>query len=117
TVHSAEHGGEADFNFHSTIVRASKSDTLTQLYSAMATLLLRSHRDRRQPIGRSDETVQRAVVEDHRRLLEAIIAGNEDRADQALRKHFRIGDEFRRQQAIERPTAPARKDKSKETTP
>ena len=107
TVHSAEDGGQADFNFHSTLVRASKSDTLIQLYSAMATLLMRSHRDRRQPIGRSGATVQRTVIEDHRRLLEAVIAGNEDRADQALRKHFRIGDEFRRQKAIERSPAPA----------
>lgn len=112
TVNDTTGGGRADFDFHLALVRASKSDTLIQLYGAMAELLTRSHRDRRQLVGdHHDESMKRTVVEDHRHLLEMVIAGDEDAADQALRKHFRIGDELRRQKALapSRPAATAPK--------
>lgn len=120
TVDDATHGGLADFDFHLALVRASKSDTLIQLYGAMATLLTRSHRDRRQLVGdHHDEAMKRTVVEDHRHLLQAVIDGDEDAADQALRQHFRIGDDLRRQKALapsRQAAAPARARKTKETT-
>lgn len=112
TVNDAIGGGRADFNFHLALVRASKSDTLIQLYDALAGLLARSHRDRRQLVGdHHDESMKRKVVEDHRHLLEMVIAGDEDAADQALRKHFRIGEELRRQKALSPspPATPARR--------
>lgn len=116
TVNDAAGGGDADFEFHQALVRASKSDTLTQLYGAMATLLARSHRNRRLLVGEAH--IQQEVVDDHRRLLEAVIAGDEDAADQALRHHFRIGDELRRRKALAAAPAPggARARKTKETT-
>ena len=101
TVNDASCGAQADFDFHIALVRASKSDTLIQLYGAMAGLLTRSHRDRRVLVGdHHDETMKRTIVEDHRHLLEMVISGDEDAADQALRKHFRIGDDLRRQRAL-----------------
>ena len=107
TVNDAQGGGRADFDFHLALVRASKSDTLFQLYGAMAELLTRSHRDRRQLVGdHHDEAMKRTVAEDHHPLLEMVIAGDEDAADQALRQHFRIGDELRRQKALA-PRSPA----------
>src|SRR3954468_24515347 len=48
TSEDASAGSLADFDFHLALVRASKSDTIMQLYGAMATLLTRSHRNRRQ---------------------------------------------------------------------
>lgn len=116
TVNSADDGGHADYEFHSAIVRASKSDTLNQLYAAMATLLMRSHRDRRLNVGRGDAQMKTHLIEDHRGLLQAVIEGDEDRADQALRRHFRIGDEFRRRKAMTRVAKPAVARKTKEAT-
>ena len=119
TVNDAAGGGRADFDFHIALVRASKSDTLIQLYGAMAELLTRSHRDRRQLVGEHhDERMKRTVVEDHRHLLEAVIAGDEDAADHALRQHFRIGDELRRQKALapSKSAIAANSRKTKETT-
>lgn len=107
TMNDPAGGGLADFDFHLALVRASKSDTLIQLYGAMANLLMRSHRDRRQLVGEQhDEAMKRKVIEDHRHLLEVVIAGDEDAADQALRRHFRIGDDLRRQKALA-PSRPA----------
>jgi GntR family transcriptional regulator, transcriptional repressor for pyruvate dehydrogenase complex len=117
TMNDADGGGIADFNFHLALVRASKSDTIVQLYAAMATLLTRSHRDRRRVVG---DAMKRTVFEDHHRLLQAVITGDGDAADLALRRHFHIGDELRRQKALapaKNATAPAAKTrKSKEET-
>jgi GntR family transcriptional repressor for pyruvate dehydrogenase complex len=121
TVHDTADGGRADFEFHHSLVRASRSDTLVHLYGAMAELLARSHRDRRQLVGDPhDAGMKRTVVEDHRRLLEVVIAGDEDAADHALRQHFRIGDELRRQKALAPSRAAAAggtATKTKEATP
>lgn len=122
TVNDATGGGRADFEFHIALVRASKSDTLIQLYGAMTELLMRSHRDRRQLVGEvDDDSMKRTVVEDHRHLLQAVIRGDEDAADQALRRHFRIGDELRRQKAVAprkvAATPAAKSRKAREATP
>jgi len=57
------------------------------------------------------------VVEDHHALLKSVIAGDENAADQALREHFRIGDEMRRQKAIapRKTAAPAAARKTRKT--
>ena len=103
TVSDATDGSLADFGLHLALVRASRSDTLIQLYGAIANLLTRSHRDRRQQMAhQQDEIMNKTVVEDHRRLLDAVIAGDQDAADLALRRHFRIGDELRRKIALSR---------------
>ena len=69
-----------------------------QLYAAMSTLLMRSHHERRDVVG-GDPAVKQYLVEDHARIFQALVARDEDRADQVLRKHFSIGDEYRRKAA------------------
>lgn len=98
TVNDSEEGGRADHDFHAALVRASRSETLVQLYAAMSTLLLRSHQQRRGVVG-GDPAVKQYLVEDHARIFQALVSRDEDRADQVLRKHFSIGDEYRRNAA------------------
>jgi hypothetical protein len=40
------------------------------------------------------------LIEDHRRIFEAIVARDPDRADATLRKHFEIGNEYRRRAIV-----------------
>lgn len=98
TVEDSEEGGRADYEFHTALVRASRSETLMQLYSAMSTLLMRSHHERRDVVG-GDPAIKQYLVEDHARIFQALVSRDEDRADQVLRKHFSIGDEYRRKAA------------------
>lgn len=123
TIEDATAGGVADHDFHLALVRASKSETLVQLYGAMAALLARSHRDRRRQVF-DHRVARRRVIDDHRRLLEAVIAGDEDAADRALREHMRVGEEVQRRGALVPRTAPQPAAKGrkprlqpKETTP
>ncbi|MGO4571120.1 FadR/GntR family transcriptional regulator [Microvirga sp. 2TAF3] len=99
TIDHPVEGGRADFDFHAAIVRASKSETLMSLYQAMSALLLRSHLGRRELV-QMQEGLKKYLLEDHRRILEAIVARDEQRADDVLRKHFEIGNEHRRQAAV-----------------
>lgn len=98
-------GGEADFEFHATLVRASKSQTLISLFDAMRALLKRSHRDRR-TLVKVDPSVKAYLMQDHRRLFDAIVAGDAEKAEDALRQHFKIGDAYRHKAATRSVAVP-----------
>jgi GntR family transcriptional repressor for pyruvate dehydrogenase complex len=95
TIDEADAGGMADFEFHSAIVLASRSETLSVLHGSLAGLLTHSHRSRRQLV-QSFPSMKTYLIDDHRRIFEAVVARDPERADAALRKHFAIGDEYRR---------------------
>jgi DNA-binding FadR family transcriptional regulator len=40
------------------------------------------------------------LIDDHRRIFEAVIARDPERADATLRKHFAIGNEYRRRAVL-----------------
>jgi GntR family transcriptional repressor for pyruvate dehydrogenase complex len=100
TIDDPLKGSLADFEFHATLVRASKSDTLASLYGAMSNLLLRSHSDRRALVER-DPTIKDYLIDDHRRIFDALAARDEEKADRILRNHFSIGDNYRHQAVVE----------------
>jgi DNA-binding FadR family transcriptional regulator len=106
TVNDSDEGSRADYEFHAALVRASRSETLMQLYAAMSTLLMRSHHERRDVVG-GDPAIKQYLVEDHARIFQALVSRDEECADQVLRKHFVIGDEYRRKAATQ-PAARAR---------
>jgi GntR family transcriptional repressor for pyruvate dehydrogenase complex len=102
TIDDPINGSLADHEFHTALVRAAKSDTLASLYTAMASILMRSHRDRRAMIE-MDADIKKYLIADHRRIFEAVVAHDEETADRLLRDHFSIGDKHRHKAAVESP--------------
>jgi len=99
TIDEADAGGMADFEFHSTIVCASRSQTLIVMHNSMTGLLTRSHRSRRELV-QAFPSMKTYLVDDHKRILDALIARDPERADATLRRHFAIGDEYRRRAIV-----------------
>lgn len=95
TIDDADSGGAADFEFHRAIVLAARSPTLAMLHESMATLLARSHRSRRELVQQFS-SMKSYLIEDHKRVFDSIVARDADRAEVTLRRHFAIGDEYRR---------------------
>ena len=109
TIDDPVDGGLADHEFHAALVRAAKSDTLASLYAAMAGIMTRSHRDRRATVA-FDAALKEYLITDHRRIVDAVMARDEDVADRVLRDHFGIGDKYRQRAPVEpRIASPATK--------
>ncbi|TAJ33934.1 MAG: FadR family transcriptional regulator [Reyranella sp.] len=94
-----ERGGGADYAFHLAIVRASDSAALMKIYEAISPLLMRSHVERRRDTFR-EPAITSGLVEAHRQVFLALARRDPDEAERALRGHFRIGDELRRNNLI-----------------
>lgn len=99
TIDDPQTGGEADFDFHRALVAAGHSETLMVLHDSLGGLLRTSHRKRRNLVE-IFSALKTHLLEDHRRIFDAIAARNPERADAVLRRHFAIGDEYRRKAAI-----------------
>jgi DNA-binding FadR family transcriptional regulator len=99
TIDDADAGGAADFDFHRAIVVASKSETLIVLHDSMSGILMRSHKGRRELLQVFD-TMKAFLINDHRRIFDAIVARDPENADKVLREHFAIGEDFRHRAAI-----------------
>jgi DNA-binding GntR family transcriptional regulator len=57
------------------------------------------HRNRR-VLVQAFPSMKNYLIDDHRRIFEAVVARDPDRADATLRKHFQIGDEYRRRAIV-----------------
>jgi GntR family transcriptional regulator, transcriptional repressor for pyruvate dehydrogenase complex len=99
TIDEADAGGMADFEFHRTIVLASRSETLAVLHNAMAGLLTHTHRSRRELV-QAFPSMKAYLIDDHRRIFDSIVARDPQQADGTLRRHFAIGDEYRRRAVV-----------------
>ena len=60
---------------------------------------MRSHRGRRELLQVFD-SMKTYLIEDHRRIFDAIVGRDPEHAERVLREHFAIGDDFRRRAAI-----------------
>ena len=99
TMRDPAKGGDADFEFHRRVVEAAHSPTLTTLYAAIASLLRRSHAERRIRISET-EGIDAYLIDHHRLILEALIERQADKADALLAQHFEIGSDFQRRAAV-----------------
>jgi GntR family transcriptional repressor for pyruvate dehydrogenase complex len=93
TIDDPVEGGRADYAFHTSLVDASHSPALVQVYGVASALLETSHIARRQRIAQAPE--HRAfLVDHHEQILRAIQARDADKAERLLTSHFRIGAEL-----------------------
>ena len=99
TVHDPQVGAGADFHFHECLIKAAHSVTLTTLHAAIATLLQRSHIERRNRISNLPD-IDAYLVDHHRQILEAVIRKDEVAADELLAAHFAIGSDLQRRAVI-----------------
>ncbi|MGH6739950.1 MAG: FadR/GntR family transcriptional regulator [Bradyrhizobium sp.] len=99
TIDEADAGGMADFEFHRAIVLSSHSETLVVLHNSMEGLLSYTHRTRRELV-QSFPSMKTYLIDDHKRIFEAVVARDPERADATLRRHFEIGDEYRRRAVV-----------------
>lgn len=99
TIDDPDGGSAADFEFHRAVVNAGKSETLIVLHNSLSGILMRSHRDRRELLQVFD-SMKSYLIEDHRRIFDAIVGRDPEHAERVLREHFAIGDDFRRRAAI-----------------
>lgn len=95
TMDDPVRGGEADFHFHIMIVEAAHCASLTSIYTAISTLLQRSHTERRLKILNVKD-IDQYLIDHHRKVLDAIVARDAPAAQEVLREHFRIGADLRR---------------------
>jgi len=96
TIDDPRSGGEADFLFHADIVAAAHSPALTTVYGTIAHLLERSHLERRQRIVAA-ANARTFLIDHHRKIFEAIRAGDARRLDDLMLSHFAIGAALHRQ--------------------
>lgn len=99
TIRTPELGALADFRFHESIVTASGSPTLINIYQSISMLMRRSHLDRREQIIQV-EGIEEFLINHHRAIFSAIVERDEIKADELLGRHFEIGSDFRRRATI-----------------
>jgi GntR family transcriptional regulator, transcriptional repressor for pyruvate dehydrogenase complex len=84
-----DRGAATDFEFHSAIVRASHSAVLLLIYDSLETLLRKSHYERRAAILDDPEFLA-MLGEAHTALYLAVAAGDEQTAEDEMRRHYRL---------------------------
>jgi GntR family transcriptional regulator, transcriptional repressor for pyruvate dehydrogenase complex len=107
TVSDENAGSEADFEFHNALVRASHNEVLLFIHEAVQGLLRRSHLERRQAVLEMPgflATLGRA----HRMIVDAIISRDPDRAEEVVRAHLTIAQDYKAASARRPPPKKAR---------
>ena len=92
TATEEEAGAEADFLFHAALVLASHNEVLRFIHDAIASLVRRSHHERRKAVIR-DAAFLATLGDAHRRIVDAIVARDPDQAERVVRHHFYIAQE------------------------
>ena len=90
TIGDVARGGHADLHFHSLLVAAAHSPALSTVYGTITHLLEKSHVERRQRISGSP-AAREFLIDHHRKIYEAVRAGDAAMADDLILSHFAIG--------------------------
>ena len=98
TIDDVASGGHADLHFHTQLVAAAHSPALSTIYGTITHLLERSHVERRRRIADSPKA-RDYLVDHHRKIFEAVRAGDASMADDLILSHFAIGAAWKVQAA------------------
>jgi Transcriptional regulators len=90
TIDDVPGGGHADLRFHTQLVAAAHSPALSTVYGTITHLLERSHVERRRRIANSPKA-RDYLIDHHRKIYEAVRAGDAAMADDLILSHFAIG--------------------------
>ena len=89
---SVEDGDEADYEFHTRLVRASKNPVMELIVEGLSSVLRELLRQRRYMVRRRPGSFARTNA-DHVPIINAIKAGDPEAAERAMDEHFRIWNE------------------------
>ena len=87
TLNRNQLGVDTDFEFHKAIMRATHNDLFVFVYDITETLLKRSHYERRVGVLYVSGVGEK-FIEVHRRVYDALMQGDENKAAQRMREHF-----------------------------
>lgn len=87
TLNRNQLGVDADFEFHKAIMRATHNDLFVFVYEIIETLLKRSHYERRVGVMYVSGVGEK-FIDVHRRVYEALMEGDQDKAVERMREHF-----------------------------
>lgn len=93
TVWNDAAGGQADFEFHNALIRASHNEILLFIHEALEALVRRNHLERRRAV-RGNHDFLATLADAHRDVIDAIIARDPDQAELVVRKHFTLAQDF-----------------------
>lgn len=96
TIDDVSSGGHADLHFHTQLVAAAHSPALSTVYGTITHLLERSHVERRRRIADSPQA-RAYLIDHHRKIYEAVHAGDALMADDLILSHFAIGAAWKMQ--------------------
>ncbi|MCP1469285.1 DNA-binding FadR family transcriptional regulator [Sphingobium sp. OAS761] len=98
TINDVASGGRADLHFHTQMVAAAHSPALSTVYGTITHLLERSHVERRRRISDSPKA-RDYLVDHHRKIYDAVRAGDQAMADDLILSHFAIGAAWKMQES------------------
>lgn len=96
TSSGSDMGIQADFDFHVSLMKATHSDILLIVYEAIEDLLQQSHRERRHALYKIPGMFN-ILLKLHQEILDALISGDEQAAEDNMRKHFISIQEYDKQ--------------------
>jgi len=80
-------GIQADFDFHTALIKATHSEILLVVYEAIEDLLRQSHKERRIALYKIPGMLD-TLVKLHQAILDALISGDGQAAEDRMRDHF-----------------------------
>jgi DNA-binding FadR family transcriptional regulator len=93
---SGQKAAKADFKFHKGIIKATHNDFLIFLYEILYLLLTRNYTERWASLSKLNQlnNAWKLATESHEAVYDTIVAGDEIKAEECIRNHFKVLDSY-----------------------